>query len=331
MLFRRETLDRLKEMAIVIEKANPKECRLEIVHKANKIQVLEHRLLRRNSVSVESMAERTSEQVNSGASIIQTGFPFINSRLRGLTRRQVSSLLAMPGHMKSSFTDCLLSRTVEFNPVKALIISLEDPTEERVKRIVSSRLNLSLKDMRFGKVKLSAKDIERVFKVHLNSRLTIYDTRDVLTPDDAVAAINDVKADLVLIDHIQEFDMPDMVIGLIRAVRSLKAAASRNNCHILITSQVPDKQFGNREKKDPTPADAQWTSALRQASSEMFSLRYPHQDTHNEFDAYMLNFNIIKSRYADAVSRMTLEINPDQANIIREIPKDGSTSTTNHS
>ena len=270
---------------------------------------------------VEELAAQTANKINTEDDIVRTGFEFIDSRTAGLTRKSVSGVLAMPKHLKSTFSDALAASIVEKQGLKSAIISLEDPAEARVRRIIASRINVSLRAMRFKEVKVKVEDIVKVLKEHMKSRLFIFDKKDVLTPLDAVAVINETRPDFVVVDHIQKFKMDDMVLGIIKAINELETSAVKHNCHVMITSQVNDKNVQQRQVKNPQASDAQWTSALYQSSSEMFGLFYPHQyeGGKNPFNTHILEFEILASRYAHAIGKIRLKVNPDKALIEGEI------------
>lgn len=321
LLYRRLAQKRAQNILQIVSSERAANIDRSIYQQVEKLMILGKTLIRTDRNSMDDIAQRTSDRVNSQYDIIRTGFEFINDKMMGLTRRQVSSLLAYPKHLKSSFADQLVSTTVEKGDYRGLIISLEDPAEERVKRICARILGISLEDMRFKRVRLEREDILKVFKVVLKGQLHILDVRDVLTAEQAATAISDIKPDLAAIDHLQKFQLQDIVIGLIHAVKALEVAAAQNDCHIFITSQVSDKKIQGRDIKrssakslKPTASDAQWTSALYQSSSEMFILYWPYQLTHNIFERHLLYFDIVASRYADAVGEYILEIDADKSN-----------------
>lgn len=319
LLYQRSVVEKAKKIASLAEQPEQLET---IATEVDKITILERTLLRSGPSSMKSVAEDTANKVNTDADVIVTGHDFINRRLYGLTRGSLSGLLARPGHMKSSYTDHLMSSSVRLFAYRGLIISLEDNKIDRIKRIIAPFLGISLTDMKFKRIKVTTKDILSVLEGNLHSKLTILDSYDILTPDEAYAAIMDIKPDFVVVDHIQEFEMKDMVTEMIQAVRKLKTAAVRCNAHILITSQVTDKGFKGRDNPQPKADDAMWTSAIRQSSSEMFSLYYPYQDNNNEFNDHILKFAFLKSRFAQAIGTVTLHINPDQSLIIGEFGVD---------
>lgn len=319
LLFRRMIFERGKNIIQAAEHSSFDAISKDILNETNKILTLDRKLLKNEKTSFSKIAEETASKINTTGDIVETGFDFLNIRLSGLTRKTISSLLARPKHFKSSFCDSLISTTVETRKLIGLIISLEDPVEERVKRIIAPRLGLSLTDMRFKRVTVDSADIEKVFTYNLHSKLHIFDVKDVLTPEDAVGIMYDIKPDLVIIDHIQKFEMQDMVIGIIRAVKAIETAAIRLNCNVLITSQVSDKKMAYREDQTPNASDAQWTSVLYQSSAEMFSLYYQFQIDNNPFIADQLQLKILASRYAHAVGSIRLQINPDKAHVIGEI------------
>lgn len=317
LLYRRLAQKRAQNILQIVSNDKITTVDQKIYQQVEKLMVLGKTLIRTDRNTIDEIAQRTADRVNSQYDIIKTGFKFINSRMMGLTRRQISSLLAFPKHLKSTFTDQLISTTVEQGEYRGLIVSLEDPVEERVKRICARILGISLADMRFKKVRLEKEDIVNIFKVVLKDKLFIVDVRDILTPEHAVAAIADIKPDIAAVDHIQKFQLQDIVIGLIQAVKSLEVAAIQNDCHILITSQVSDKKIQGRkdtkQRLKPTASDAQWTSALYQSSSEMFSLYWHYQVTQNYFEKHLLEFDILACRYADAVGGVVLEIDADKS------------------
>ena len=216
--------------------------------------------------------------------------------------------------------DYLVSYSVQHCGNIGLIISLEESVEERVKRMVSSRLGISLKSMRFKTTVVQPEQVVNLFKNTFHNKLYIFDRKDVLTPDDAVTLINDIRPDIVVVDYIQNFAMKDMVTGYINAILDLETAAVRNNCHINIVSQVSDKKIYGREERAPTASDAQWTSKLYQSSSEMLSLYYHHAFSHGTFDNELLELHILACKFSDSVGKIKLQIDPDKALIIGEIP-----------
>lgn len=329
LLYRRTVVAKTQKIAAIARRGLKEDASL-ISSELDKIPLIEKSLLRSGQTTVSRLSKMVADAINTDDDVIVTGHAHINSRMYGLTKKCLSGLLAQPGHLKSTYTDHLISSTVELHGYRGLIISLEDPKEDRVKRIISSRLGISLTSIRFKKVKVEEKDVSHVLKDIMRSNLFVLDSNDVLTPDNAYSAILDIRPDIVVIDHIQEFEMDDMVIGIIRAIRKLKTAAMRCNCHILITSQVADKQFKQRVDKKPKADDAQWTSALRQSSSEMFSLYYPFQDNNNPYVSHILNFSVLKCRYAIAVGSFDLVIDADKGLIKGEAIKLNGESHEQH-
>lgn len=317
LLFRRLAMSRLERMGNLVEHGKPsdEEESGSLFSETTELLLLQDRLLGERKYSTEEVARMVAERINTTGDLVVTGFDFLNQRLAGLTRRTLSSLLALPGHYKSSFLDALAYETIRRTGEKVLIISLEDPTEERIKRVAANHFDLSLADMRFKKIKVSQEDILKMLKIDLGENLVVYDPRDVVTPEQAAVMIGDVKPSLVVVDHIQNFQLHDMVEGLIRASWHLETAAIRHNCHCIVASQVADKRVMSREDTRIHAGDAQWTSALRQKSAEMFALMYDYQLHPNPFTQEILEFTILKSRFASAVGSLKLQIKPDKGRI----------------
>jgi replicative DNA helicase len=250
--------------------------------------------------------------------VIQIGQKYIDDRIYGLTRGAVSGILAKPKHMKSTLTDAWMASAVE-NGARGLICSLEDPVEERVKRIVASKLRLSLKAMRFRQITLDVADIKRVFTSLLSDNLLIYDKRYVSTPEEVVQAINYVKPDIVLVDHIQKFIMADMILGIKNAIDLMEKSALQNNCHIILTSQVADKEFKFRKEPNPKSSDSMYNSSLYQSATELFGLYYKHVDTNNSYDKRLLELEILECRFSGERGKMILRVEPDFAQVQGEV------------
>jgi replicative DNA helicase len=318
LLFKRLATERLQRMANLVEHGKPSDAEKDgsLFTETTELLLLQDRLLGERKYSSEDVARMVAERINTTGDLVVTGFKFLNDRIAGLTRRTISSILALPGHYKSSFLDALAYETLMVSNEKILIVSLEDPVEERIKRIVANRMDLSLSDMRFKKIQVPQKDILQMLKIDFGDRLYVYDPRDIVTPEQAAIAIGDVKPALCVIDHIQNFQMQDMVEGLIRASWHIETAAIRHNCHCIVASQVADKRVMSREDTRIHAGDAQWTSALRQKSAEMFSLMYQYQLTANIFQKNTLQMSILKSRFAGAVGNMVLQIDPDKGRVL---------------
>jgi len=317
LLYKRIALDRVNDVIQIIESPNGSR---SISTEFNKILTAESSLLSKRTDSLEDIARATARRINTVDDTIVTGFPFLNRRTAGLTTRSVSGLLGRPSHGKSLITCALCRDTVMRSNIRALIISLEDPVEEIIKKIIADPLNLSLIDMRFKKINVPEEDVVRFLKVSLGGRLYVVDTRHVLTADDAATAIGDIKPNLVVVDYIQNFKMDDMVVGIIKAIRILNIAAMRHNCHIMICSQVPDKEIAKRTDPMPTASDSQWNSALYQSASEMFSLYYKYIDTKNPIQKNSMMMSILKAKFSGGLSAsIKLNINPDYCRMTGEV------------
>lgn len=314
LLWKRLALQRIDKLKSAVEiEDDPL-----LLKQMESLMLIRRRLLVKKS-SFNELLESTVERVNTEGDLVHTCFDFIEKRTNGLTRKAMSSILAMPGHLKSTFLDALMIGTVRlpYN-YRGLVISLEDAAEERIKRMAANILGLSLRAMRFKELKLNYQEIKAAFDL-FSDRLTVLDPRTITKPEEAVVAINDVKPDFVIVDHIQNFDIADMVQGLIRAARQLEVAAIRNDCHVMIASQVKDKEVALREIKKPTVHDAQWTSTLHQKSAEMFGAFYQYKQSKNPMVQHTLDFDFLKSRFSDAIDEIKLHVDPDKGRIIGEI------------
>ena len=315
LLYKRLSCNVINNLIDAVEQSTEKS---GVIAETNKLIALEASLLNKRLDSIEDLAKLTSERINTTDDIIITGFPFLNKRIGGLTRKGLSGLLARPSHGKSTLSGSLMYETVRTTNNVGLFISLEDPAEEIIKRMVAQSLHKSLIDMRFKKITIPHSDILYVMKNTLGGRLHVVDTRHVLTPEDAASVISDVKPTFVVVDYLQNFRMDDMIQGIIKALQILDVAANRNNCHILVCSQVPDKQIFGREDPYPTASDTMWTSALYQKSAELFSLYYQYADTRNQFQINTLGFRILKNKFSSKLDDIQLNIDTHYGQIIGE-------------
>ena len=289
-----------------------------ISSEVNKMFIAEASLLSKKLSSVDELAELTSNRVNSDDDTVMTGFRFLNKRMGGLTKKGLSGLLARPSHCKSTLSGALMYETIRTTNNVGLFISLEDPAEEIVKRMVAQATGKSLEDMRFKRVQVPHDEIVHVLKNVLGGRLYVVDTKHVLTPEDAAGVIADIKPTIVVVDYLQNFKMDDMVLGCIKALQILDVASNRNNCHIMVCSQVPDKQMTGREDPFPLASDTMWTSALYQKANEMFSMYYQYQDSRNPVQRKTLGFRILKAKLSGQLGDITLNIDPEHGRVIGE-------------
>ena len=285
----------------------------------NKMLIAESSLLNKRLDSLDELAKLTSERINSTDDVIVTGFKFLNKRMGGLTRKGLSGLLARPSHGKSTLSGALMYETVRTTNNVGLFISLEDPAEEIVKRMIAQATGKSLVDMRFKRVIVEHNEVIHVLKNVLGGRMNVVDTRHVQTPEDAAGVIADIRPTFVVVDYLQNFKMSDMVLGIIQALQVMDVCANRNDCHIMICSQVPDKEIIHRDDPFPLASDSMWTSALYQKSNELFSLYYQYQDTRNPAQRTSLGFRILKAKLSGMLGEITLNVDPEYGRIIGEL------------
>lgn len=320
-LFTRVSDTRAINIRNIVEHDALDTARERISEQATKILTLNKSLFRPSRVNnTDELVRLTTKAVNSSDDIVLSRWNPLDRRTGGFTRRGISTILAHSSNMKSTVGDFLISNAVQNTPnLIGMILSLEDAVEKRVTRIVASRLNLSLTKIRFKEIKITEQQIESVLRGMLDSRLIIFDPRHCFGTSELVAAIEEYKPGIVLVDHIQKLGEDDPIHKILDAVDKIERACIKSNTHGIITSQIPDKQFANRVDKQPKTSDSQWNSVLLQSSTEMLSLYYPFFFTKNQFQKEHLHIEILKAKFLETSEKFLVQINPDKAQILDEI------------
>jgi replicative DNA helicase len=265
------------------------------------------------------MTDHFSEFINSLQSSnenIKTSFSKLNKVIGGWTRKDITSIGGKPGHNKTTFSVFDLTEEIQLGYVnKAIYFAVDETGDKIARRIIAKDLDVSLTELREGKVELNKEEIVSSIKRLYGDKLIIID--NAFTPDEISKIILDIMPDRVIIDHLQELDYGNEGISDTKVTVScakLKAVAKRANCNITLLSQVRDKLIDERfEDKIPRPHDFLYASDLRRKSRELCVVYWEYQDKQDAEEIMgIFDFIVYKSTYSPR-TRIRLEINPDKA------------------
>ena len=225
--------------------------------------------------------------VNSPDEYISTSSQQLNALIGGWTRGYVATLIAKSGHTKSTWIDYDTVQSLLTNKIRsAAIITPEESASTRWRRIIAMICKIPTSAMRQKTAILTDEQIKRVRELLVDSgKLIIYD--EAFKYKDVLDLLSSIKADKIVIDHLQSIDFPgtgDFLARMIGNIPGLidyeKKQAKQRNQVIINLSQVNDKdiQRSDRLIKAPRYWDAYGSSVLYQASREFLALWYPYKD-----------------------------------------------------
>lgn len=254
-------------------------------------------------------------EINQRNQLIPTSFKRLNALIGGFTRKDISSVGGKPGHNKTTFVLFDAVQTIKMGLVdKVVYFAVDESGDKIAMRIFASELDISLSDMRNGRVVLDPLVIKEALDKVLGGRLIIVDN---LTKDDEIAqAIKDIKPDRAIIDHIQELNYGNEGISdqkVMVACGKFKRAAKDTNANVTIISQVRDKLVDERyDSKIPRPHDFLYASDLRRKSREQCVVYWEYKDSQKELDFAFFDFIVWKSSYSDT-GKVKFIIEPDKS------------------
>lgn len=284
-----------------------KESASKIVNEALSIEQVYHSLVDVSNVDYIEIAVNT---INSADELIVTPFDNLRRLIGGHSRRALSVIGGKSGHNKTTFTVCEVLEQIKIGAVnKVLYVSVDEPGEMVMRRVIAKELKIPLSDMRHKRIKLNYNEVSESLSF-LRGKLIIDDT--IRTPDLIYQAILDIRPDRVIIDHLQELRYEDGISenSITYALKLFKDAAMYSGCNVTVLSQVRDKLIDERIDKVPLPHDFFYASTMRQMSREQSVLYWAYKDgaSNKEY----VDFIVYKSTYSDT-GRIKFRINPEFA------------------
>lgn len=242
--------------------------------------MLHNRLSNKRDQLVETM-----ELINSSDEYISTSSQVLNSFIGGWTKGYIGTIIAKSGHTKSSWADydtvhSLMSKKI----TSAIIISPEEAASTRWRRIIAMVFKIPTSMMRQKTMQVSEEHIKKIREM-FKDKLIIYD--EVTKYKDIIDLMGTVKADKLVVDHLQSIEYPgnkDYLSNMIGNIPGIidfeKRLAKARKMAIINLSQVNDKEIQRSERlsKAPRYYDAYGSSVLYQGSREFLSLYYPIRD-----------------------------------------------------
>jgi replicative DNA helicase len=267
------------------------------------------------NTSSRNYVQELVDRVNTLDEYVTAPFPRLYEKIGGYTRKDLSSIGGKSSHNKTTFSLFQAVESIKMGLInKLLVISADEPAEMILRRIIASEANISTRDMRLKKVQLTYDDTKKIL-APLLKHIVILD--DVFAPDEIFRAINDHKADQVIVDHLQELRFPGeegiSESGITYSLKLFKEAARNTNGNVLCLSQVKDKAVDERfDDKVPRPHDFYYASTIRQKSREQCVVYWRYKDTQDETEKNIFEYYVWKSTYLES-GKITFKYEPDYA------------------
>lgn len=268
--------------------------------------------------------QETMDLVNGLDEYIPTSSRTLNGYIGGFTRNYPAIIAAKSSHCKSSWADYnILSNILSGAVSKVTKITPEETASTQLRRYVAMLCKISTTDMRLKLAKITDEHI-KILKEKIGGKLEIIHSAVKLS--DVIDAMNNSKADMIYIDHINGIDYPGrgtflerMVGNIPELVNAEKRIAMEKHISIVNISQVNDKdiQRSTRIVKAPRFWDVYGSSALYHASREFLTLWYPYKDQEDNdlvyeesYDMSDIRILIEKSSFSK-VGRIKLNFIPE--------------------
>ena len=227
-----------------------------------------------------------------GLSGYDTGFIDLNRYLDGLQKGDLIIIAARPSMGKTAFALNLVGNHCDLGH-RSIVFSLEMPTEQLQKRMLSSIGNINGHKMRNPNTYFDAIDWDRYTRsLGIFSRHKLHiDDRAGVTVRDVRHKVKKIKSDypdddlLVVIDYLQlmrtvgNYERKDLEVGEI--TRSLKELAKEEEVPVILLSQL-SRGVEQRQDKRPMMSDIRDSGSVEQdADVIMFLYRddYYNQDS----------------------------------------------------
>jgi len=203
---------------------------------------------------------------------IDTGYTDLNDKTTGFQRGDLIIVAGRPSMGKTAFSCGIAEHVAIDNKLPVAIFSMEMPTEQLAKRMISTRASVELQKLRTGKVLDDEwpKITTAIFSMS-DAPLFIDDT-PALTPVDLRARARRLMRDhgqlgLILIDYLQLMQMGGKVenktVEVGEISRALKALAKELNVPVVALSQL-NRGLEQRPNKRPIMSDLRESGAIEQ-------------------------------------------------------------------
>lgn len=241
-----------------------------------------------------------------GLSGYDTGFIDLNRYLDGLQKGDLIIIAARPSMGKTAFALNLASNHCDLGH-RSIVFSLEMPTEQLQKRMLSSIGSINGHKMRNPNTYFDADDWDRYTKsLGIFSRYNLHiDDRAGVTVRDVRHKVKKIKNDypdddlLVVIDYLQlmrtvgNYERKDLEVGEI--TRSLKELAKEEEVPVILLSQL-SRGVEQRQDKRPMMSDIRDSGSVEQDADVIMFLYRDDYYNQNSADKDIVEVIIAKQR-----------------------------------
>ena len=238
---------------------------------------------------------------------VDLGFPILHETLGYPHPGELMIIGARPAMGKTAFAlACLFNYIHSGVNKKAIMFSLEMSGDELFQRMISSVSNITLQDIRAGKLPKDAKQCldDNAKELASNPNLVLYDNTVSNIPALKAAIKKENKkgkVGLIIVDYLQLLsgEGNSNYEKVSEISRQLKLIAREFNCTVIALSQL-SRKVEDRTDKRPQLSDLRESGAIEQdADYVLFLYRHnyyekdPNVDPHNE----IINVEIAKNRH----------------------------------
>ncbi|MCF0106049.1 MAG: replicative DNA helicase [Holdemanella sp.] len=261
--------------------------------------------------SSELIVSRVIEEINNlknkkGVTGISTGFVTLDKMTNGFQKGDLIILAARPAVGKSAFALNILNQAAKRNPGAVAMFSLEMPSEQLMKRLLSCESQVVSNKLRDGK--LNSEEMSRLHSAgtRLSERKIFIDDTSSIKVSQIFSKCRKLKNEygvisLVIIDYLQlitgtRADSRQQEVSDIS--RNLKILAKELECPVIALSQL-SRKVEDRNDHRPQLSDLRESGSIEQdADIVMFLYREKYYDKENDEkdDTELIEVSLAKHR-----------------------------------
>ncbi|HHX15955.1 MAG TPA: AAA family ATPase, partial [Fibrobacter sp.] len=258
-----------------------------------------------------------------------TGFDALDTLTNGLQPSDLIVLAGRPGMGKTAFALSLASNAAINFGRKVAFFSLEMDGEQLVQRILSSRAQVNLSNLRSGR--LSRDDYQKInaqVQPILESKVFVDDNSD-LGIMELMSKTRSLKRksglDLVIVDYLQlmktgKEENRAVAIGAIS--RGLKILAKDLRVPVIALAQL-SRKAEEKGRERPQLSDLRESGSIEQDADMVWFVERPVYRTHAEEDKYKAQLFVAKHRNG-SVADIDLVFKPEFTTFYNAAPEDFS-------
>ena len=262
-----------------------------------------------------------------GISGCPTGFTELDSLTNGLQPSDLIILAGRPGMGKTAFALSLASNAAINFGRQVAFFSLEMDGEQLVQRILASRAQVNMSNIRSGH--LSKEDKQRLYaqvQPIIESKFFVDDNSD-LGIMELMSKTRSLKRksglDLVIVDYLQlmktgKEENRAVAIGAIS--RGLKILAKDLRVPIIALAQL-SRKAEEKGRERPHLSDLRESGSIEQDADMVWFVERPVYRTHNEEDKYKAQLLVAKHRNG-SVADIDLVFRPEFTTFYNASPED---------